>query len=144
MAEPAGSESSSSAARARNSRLYRTTGGQDAPSERAVAHPASKLAAIARTTAGRSLELVALHLHGPPHVLDALGGAAGLAGAEENRGDGSRRGEPSQESEHIAKQPPLEEQPHQRSPLRRSSIRAHSMTPMPISVTARSAHLAAS
>jgi hypothetical protein len=28
--------------------------------------------------------------------------------------------------------------------LRRSSMRAHSMIPMPISVTARSAHLAAS
>ena len=78
------------------------------------------------------------------HVLDTLGVAAGLPGAEENRGNGSRGGEPSQEREHIAKQPALEEQPHQRSPLRRSSMRAHSMTPMPISVTARSLHFAAS
>jgi hypothetical protein len=33
---------------------------------------ASKLAAIARTTA-RSLELVTLHLHSLPHVFDKLG-----------------------------------------------------------------------
>jgi hypothetical protein len=95
MDEPAGSESNSPAARARNSRLYATAGGQGAPSERPVAHPASKLAAIARTTA-RSFELVTLHLHRPPHVLDALGSAAGLPGAEENRGGGSRGGEPSE------------------------------------------------
>jgi hypothetical protein len=42
----------------------------------------SKLAAIARTAA-RSIALVVLHLHGPAHVLDALGGAAGLPGTEE-------------------------------------------------------------
>jgi hypothetical protein len=58
---------------------------------RSVAHPASKLAAIARTTA-RSFELVTLHLHSSPHVLGALGIAARLTGAEENRGDGSRGG----------------------------------------------------
>src|SRR5512147_2352515 len=116
MTEPGGSEESSSAARARSSWLYETTGGQGAPSERAVAHPASKLAAIARTTA-RSLELVTLHLHSPPHALDALGIAACLLGAEENRGDGSRGGKPSQECQHIAKQPALQEQPHQRRPL---------------------------
>jgi hypothetical protein len=63
----------------------------------------SKLAAIARTTA-RSLELVTLHLDRPPHVLDALGSAAGLLGAEENPGDGSRSRKPFQEREHIAKQ----------------------------------------
>src|SRR5512132_828062 len=79
MAEPAGSLSSSTAARARNSRLYSTTGGQGEPSECSVAHPASKLAAIARTMA-RSLELVTLHLHSPLHALDALGIAAGSAG----------------------------------------------------------------
>jgi hypothetical protein len=38
-----------------------------------------------------------LHLDSPPHILDALGVAAGLPGAEENRGDGSRRGKPPQE-----------------------------------------------
>ena len=155
MAEPGDSESSSPAARARNSGLYATTGGQGAPSERAVAHPASKLVAIARTTA-RSLELVMLDLDSPPHGLDALGIAAGLAGgldalgiaaglagAEENRSDGGRCSKPPQECEHNAKEPPLGEQPHQRSPFRRSSMRAHSITLMPISVTARSAHLAA-
>src|SRR5512144_1789620 len=57
MAEPAGSEASSSAARAKNSRLYSTTGGQGAPSERSGVHPEGKLAASARTTA-RSLSLV--------------------------------------------------------------------------------------
>ena len=65
----------------------------------------------------------------PPHPLDALGMAAGLPGAEENCGHGSRRREPPQDREHIAKQPALEEQPHQRRPMRRSSMRAHSMTP---------------
>ena len=59
-------------------------------------HPASKLAAIARATAG-SLELVTLHLDSPPHVLDTLGIAAGLAGAEQNCGDGSCGGKPSEE-----------------------------------------------
>ena len=43
-------KTNSSAACARNSRLYSTTGGQGAPSVRSVAHPASKLTAIARTT----------------------------------------------------------------------------------------------
>jgi hypothetical protein len=38
-----------------------------------------------------------LHLHSPPHVRDALGIAAGLPGAEENRDDGSRGGKPPQE-----------------------------------------------
>src|SRR5512147_1051820 len=85
-----------------------------------------------------------LHIDRPPHVLDTLGIAAGLAGAEENRRNGSCGGEPTKEREHIAKQPALEEQPHQRSPWRRSSIRAHNMTSMPISVTARRPHLAAS
>jgi hypothetical protein len=42
-----------------------------------------------------------------PHSFDTLGVAAGLAGAEENRGDGSRGGKPSQESEHI-EQPALQ------------------------------------
>ena len=79
-----------------------------------------------------------MHLHGPPHGLDALGVAAGLPGAEENRGDGSRGGKPSHEREHMAQQPALEEQRHHASPWRRSSMRAHSMTPMPIRVTASS------
>jgi hypothetical protein len=57
---------------------------------RSIAHPAGKLAAITRTTA-RSLELVTLHLDRPPHVLGTLGGAAFLAGAEEN---GGSRGKP--------------------------------------------------
>ena len=64
------------------------------------------------------------YLHRSPHVLDALGIAAGLPGAEEHRSDGTRGGEPSQEREHIAKQPALEEQPHQRRFLRWSSMRA--------------------
>jgi hypothetical protein len=38
-----------------------------------------------------------LDLHSPPHALDAPGIATGLAGAEENRGDGSRGGDPSRE-----------------------------------------------
>ena len=58
-------------------------------------------------------------------------------GRRGKRGDGSRGGKSSHECQDIAKQPAREEQPHQRSPLRRSSTRAHSMTPMPISVTAR-------
>src|SRR5512147_742708 len=120
MTEPGGSEESSSAARARSSWLYETTGGQGVPSERSVAHPASKLAAIARTAA-RSLELVTLHLHRPPHILDALGITAGVPGAEKNCGDGSCGGKPPQDREHIAQQPALEPQPHQRRPLRRSS-----------------------
>jgi hypothetical protein len=45
------------------------------------------------------------------HPLATLDIAAGLPDAEENRGDGSRGSEPSQEREHIAKQPALEEQP---------------------------------
>jgi hypothetical protein len=62
-------------------------------------------------------------------LLDALGIAAGLPGAEQNCGHAGRRGKPSQEREHIAKQPALDEQPNQRRPLRRSSMRAYSLTP---------------
>src|SRR5512144_417604 len=125
MAEPAGSEASSSAARAKNSRLFSTTGGQGAPSERSGVHPEGKLAASARTTA-RSLKLGTCTSI-VRHALDKLGITAGLPGAERNRGHTGRGGEPPQEREHIAKQPALEEQPHQRRPLRRSSMRAHSM-----------------
>jgi hypothetical protein len=62
--------------KARKSWLQPTIGGQGAPSERSVA--------VARTTA-RSLELVTLHLDGPPHVLDTLGSAAGLPNQDNRR-----------------------------------------------------------
>ncbi|QLH37728.1 MAG: hypothetical protein HWD60_00180 [Defluviicoccus sp.] len=53
-----------------------------------------------------------MNLHSPPHVLDALGIAAGLPGTEQHCGDTSRGGEPPQEREHMAQQPALEEQQH--------------------------------
>ena len=61
--------------------------GRGASSERSIVHPASKLAAVAR--AARSLELVTLHLHSPPHALDTLGIAAGPQEARADRGGGS-------------------------------------------------------
>ena len=56
MADPSGSIPSSSAARAWNSRLYSTTGGQTVAmrgSETPVAQAVSKLVAIARTASRR-------------------------------------------------------------------------------------------
>jgi hypothetical protein len=71
--------------------------------------PASKLARLrgrrlAASSWSRCISIVAACFQ------DACS-AAGLAGAKENRGDGGRSGEPSQEREHMAKQPALDEQP---------------------------------
>src|SRR3546814_10825660 len=66
MADPPGSRSSSSAARAWNSRLYSMTGGQTVTmrgSEATVAQPVSEIVAIART-ASRPVEHPPLDLIG--------------------------------------------------------------------------------
>ena len=125
MAEPVGNCSISSAARARNSRLYGATGGQPLPSERAVAHPASKLVAITRT-ARRCFQLVMLHLDVPTQAFDALRIPPGFTGAEQDRGDSADDCEEPRELEGIGGQKSADDRDH-RSPRRRSSMRAQTM-----------------
>jgi hypothetical protein len=81
--------------------LYSTIGGQGTPSERPVAHPASKFVAIARATS-RRLELITSDLDRLSHALDTLGVAAGLPGSEQDGSDSHRRGEPPEEGQHMA------------------------------------------
>jgi len=57
------------------------------PSERAVAHLASKLVAIART-ARRGIQLLTLHFDGSALALDTLRITPRLSRAEQDRGDG--------------------------------------------------------
>src|SRR6056297_2175987 len=88
MADPSGSNASSSAARAWKSLLYSTTGGHapgPLPSETTVPQPLSQIVARTRT-ASRRLEHPSLGVMGFLHGLEPFGQPAGaLAGAAQGQ-----------------------------------------------------------
>src|SRR5690606_29386674 len=131
MADPCGSRASSSAARAWNSRLYSTTGGQTVAmpgSEPTVAQPLSKLVARPRTTS-RRLEHLALDIIGFLRGLKAFSEASrSLAGPPKRKQEqeqGEDDGAVAQSGPHPwAGGEPDQERGHHRCPRRQSSRRA--------------------